>query len=101
MIFSNDEKLTLFLIWWHCEELISLDTLSKEFNDNVLACGIERDSDFIQFLSDAYEFEEEFEFWVSDWTISEIKKGNCEATSTCLWKNEWKKCANKIKITVG
>ena len=63
MYFTDDEKLMLFLIWWHCECDISLETLSKEFNDSIIACGILKDWEFVQFLSEAHEAEEEFEMY--------------------------------------
>lgn len=43
---------------------------------------------------------DEFEFFVSDWTIDEIKKQTVHAVETCLWGSMWNKCKNKIKITI-
>jgi hypothetical protein len=43
---------------------------------------------------------EEFEFYVSDWAIKEIKSGKAIGVETCLWMQKREKGKNKIKITV-
>ena len=99
MTFTDDEKLMLFLIWWHCD--CGADCgggfgANKKTTDKHALKWTESCGGFKKFLSETHEAEECYEFWVSDYGLGSIKK---QRASIVHWeKTDFFK--NKIKITI-
>lgn len=100
MIFTSDEKLMLFLIWTYSTgcDLVT-DYMERDWEEAtyVFAMGIHHR--FQQFLSEAYEFKEGFEFYVSDDAI-ELIKGSQNFRGVALVREKNGTQNKKIKITV-
>ena len=96
MQMSDDEKLMLFLIWWHCDWLgVEMERLTEDYFNHFF-----NGNEFQRFLSEANEAKEEFEFWVSDFDLEDIKESTIQNTPMlCNHRDHYFK--NRIKITIG
>ena len=96
MTFTEQEKLTLFLIWWHC--VYDGYFLGGEPTEEIYN-KFERCYAFHKFLSEAHEAEGSYEFWVSDFDLEDIKESaiqNCPVLMN--FKDYYFK--NRIRITI-
>ena len=99
MEFNSDEKLMLFLIWCIGERGLSID-FHDGFGDEEIWLWINKHGAFREFLSEACEAKEEFEFWVSDFDLEDIKESAIQNTPLlCNHRDYYFK--NRIKVTIG
>ena len=101
MEFNSDEKLYLFLIWWHIDNSRDISELERGniLSDDVILGCINENDKFNEFISEAHGAKVEFEFWVSNFDLEDIKESTIVNTPM-LSNDRDHYYKNKIKIII-
>ena len=94
MQMSDDEKLMLFLIWWHCDWIgVEMERLTEDYFNHFF-----NGNEFQRFFSEAHEAKEEFEAYISEFGVNFLRRG--EGLTFGCSKIKDSIHTKKIKITL-